>query len=104
MSHLIPYTATIQQDGIVFAEIDCDLDLSVEFDAAGEPYSYVLGVRIEGKHLDAKMGPVFWLSQAIREVAMADERLAEQAMYLAGMRYVGRGPNDPDGHYVMEES
>jgi len=95
-----PYTADIVDDrtGTLVLQVDCEVECFLD-DIAASPQLCVSEVYINEVNILKCLTPLQMLGAHIAELAEADAGLRETVMEAEGVRYVGKGGNDPDGNF-----
>ena len=103
----IDWTVTLEINGVTVIETDVRVAVSVYDDAT------VIVDDIRLIYWEAETGLYLYkpfnyeepfqagIYDAMEASLKADEGFCEKACDVAGVKYVGLGSNDPDGHYVM---
>ena len=106
----IDWTVTLEINGVTLIETDVRVAVSVYDDATlkirdvrliyweAETNQYL------DKPFDYKDSFGAAIYDAMEDYLIADESFCEKACDVAGVRYVGQGSNDPEGHFVLVEA
>jgi len=94
------FTAPLMSDGKLLLEVDCEVDVLVEFSPA-EVEITITNVLVEGVDLlESSSAWAVAMGREIVALASEDESLRERILIDEGISYVGLGGNDPDGRMV----